>query len=71
LFKFVPSRPEECGMYWLVRRKDFDVKSWRPPCKYHRCAILDASTQQKITVRITLSDAKSALVWILTLILLA
>ena len=33
LFKFVPTRPEECGMYWLVRRKDFNVNTWRPPCK--------------------------------------
>ncbi|EAS01192.2 hypothetical protein TTHERM_00318550 (macronuclear) [Tetrahymena thermophila SB210] len=33
VFKFVPTRPEECGMYWLVRRKDFNVHKWRAPCK--------------------------------------
>ncbi len=31
--RFVPTRPEECGMYWLPRRKDFDVTKWRAPCK--------------------------------------
>lgn len=37
-FKFVPTRPEECGMYWLPRRKDFNVNKWRPPCKCnHTC----------------------------------
>lgn len=37
-FAFVPTRPEECGMYWLVRRKDFNVATWRPPCKCkHTC----------------------------------
>jgi hypothetical protein len=37
-FAFVPTRPEECGMYWLVRRKDFNVNTWRPPCKCkHTC----------------------------------
>jgi hypothetical protein len=32
-YKWVPIRPEECGMYWLPRRKDFKVAEWRPPCK--------------------------------------
>ena len=32
-FEFVPSRPEECGMWWLPRRKGFDVHSWRAPCR--------------------------------------
>lgn len=32
-FDFVPSRPEECGMWWLPRRKGFDVHSWRAPCR--------------------------------------
>ncbi|CAD8136860.1 unnamed protein product [Paramecium pentaurelia] len=37
-FQFVPSRPEECGMYWLPRRKDFNILTWRPPCKCnHGC----------------------------------
>ena len=33
MFRFVPTRPEECGMYWLPRRKDFDINKWRAPCK--------------------------------------
>ncbi|KAM3133845.1 hypothetical protein pb186bvf_014108 [Paramecium bursaria] len=38
IYKFVPIRPEECGMYWLPRRKDFNVTKWRPPCKCnHTC----------------------------------
>ena len=32
-FNFVPSRPEECGMWWLPRRKGFDVHAWRAPCR--------------------------------------
>ena len=32
-FDFVPSRPEECGMWWLPRRKGFDVRTWRAPCR--------------------------------------
>lgn len=32
-FKWIPRRPEEVGMYWLVRRKGFDVTKWRAPCK--------------------------------------
>lgn len=43
-FKFVPTRPEECGMYWLPRRKDFNVHTWRPPCKCkHHCEEHDAN----------------------------
>lgn len=33
-YRFVPSRPEECGMWWLPRRKDFKVAEWRAPCKF-------------------------------------
>jgi len=32
-YKYVPTRPEECGMWWLPRRKDFDVRTWRAKCK--------------------------------------
>ena len=32
-FEYVPSRPEEVGMWWLPRRKGFDVRKWRAPCK--------------------------------------
>lgn len=32
-FKYVPTRPEECGMWWLPRRKEFDVRTWRAKCK--------------------------------------
>ncbi len=32
-FEYIVSRPEECGMYWLPRRKGFDVRTWRAPCK--------------------------------------
>lgn len=32
-FKFVPTRPEECGMYWLPRRKEFKVSEWKAKCK--------------------------------------
>jgi predicted nucleic acid-binding Zn-ribbon protein len=28
-FRYAPTRPEECGQWWLPRRKDFDVKAWR------------------------------------------
>lgn len=32
-FKFIPQRPEECGMYWLPRRKGFKVSEWKAKCK--------------------------------------
>jgi hypothetical protein len=32
-FRYIPYRPEEVGEPWLVRRKGFDVKSWRAKCK--------------------------------------
>ena len=28
-FHYFPSRPEECGQWWLPRRKDFDLVAWR------------------------------------------
>lgn len=31
-FEFVPVRPEECGMWWLPRRPDFNVHTWEPKC---------------------------------------
>ena len=32
-FKFVPQRPEEVGEWWLVRRKEFDIRTYRVKCK--------------------------------------
>lgn len=32
-FQFIPRRPEEVGMHWLPRRKDFNINKWRPSCK--------------------------------------
>lgn len=32
-FKWIPQRPEECGMYWLPRRKDFKMSEWKAKCK--------------------------------------
>jgi hypothetical protein len=28
-YNYAPSRPEETGQWWLLRRKDFDIKSWQ------------------------------------------
>ena len=28
-FNYMPSRPEECGQWWLPRRRDFDLTAWR------------------------------------------
>lgn len=28
-FNYVPDRPEECGQWWLPRRKDFRIDEWR------------------------------------------
>jgi len=27
-FSYCPTRPEECGQWWLPRRRDFDVIAW-------------------------------------------
>lgn len=32
-FRFVPSRPEEVGMWWLPRRKDFCLSKWTVKCR--------------------------------------
>lgn len=32
-FAFVPSRPEEVGEFWLLRRPGYDPNSWRARCK--------------------------------------
>eukprot|EP00392_Amoebophrya_sp_AT5.2_P010921 g10991.t1 len=32
-FRFMPQRPEEVGEWWLVRRRGFDVRTWRAKCK--------------------------------------
>lgn len=32
-YDFVPQRPEECGMWWLPRRREFDIRTWRAPCR--------------------------------------
>ena len=32
-FRFVPQRPEECGQWWLPRRKEFKMSEWRAKCK--------------------------------------
>lgn len=32
-FRFVPQRPEECGMWWLPRRKNFKMSEWKAKCK--------------------------------------
>lgn len=32
-FRWVPQRPEECGMWWLPRRKGFKVSEWAVKCK--------------------------------------
>lgn len=28
-FRYAPTRPEECGQWWLPRRRDFNIKAWR------------------------------------------
>lgn len=28
-FQYIPDRPEECGQWWLPRRKDFNIADWR------------------------------------------
>ncbi|KAJ4461052.1 hypothetical protein PAPYR_2494 [Paratrimastix pyriformis] len=32
-FYFVPTRPEEIGEYWLPRRPEFNVATWRAKCR--------------------------------------
>lgn len=32
-FKFIPQRPEEVGEWWLPRRKEFDIRTYRVKCK--------------------------------------
>ena len=32
-FEYIPKRPEEVGDWWLVRRRGFNVHSWRAKCR--------------------------------------
>ncbi|VEL19515.1 unnamed protein product [Protopolystoma xenopodis] len=32
-FKFIPSRPEEFGEFWLPKRRDFDAAAYRAMCR--------------------------------------
>ena len=32
-FAFMPSRPEEVGDYWLVKRRGFNINTWRCKCR--------------------------------------
>ena len=32
-FAFVPARPEDVGEWWLKRRRNFDLSTWRAKCK--------------------------------------
>ena len=31
-FAYCPSRPEECGQWWLPRRKEFTIPEWQEVC---------------------------------------
>ena len=44
LFRFIPSRPEDVGEFWLKRRRNFDASKWRAKC---RCK--HAHTDHKVT----------------------
>lgn len=32
-FRFIPSRPEDVGEFWLKRRPNFDASKWRAKCR--------------------------------------
>lgn len=32
-YAFIPQRPEECGDWWLTRRRGFNVNNWKAKCK--------------------------------------
>lgn len=39
-YSYAPSRPEETGQWWLPRRSDFNLKSWRKVFAMLLCAFL-------------------------------
>ena len=34
-YNYCPFRPEECGQWWLPRRKDFNLLEWQKVVKYY------------------------------------
>lgn len=39
-YQYVPSRPEECGQWWLSRRGDFNLLDWRKVKLFSTCTAL-------------------------------
>ncbi len=36
-YQYSPCRPEECGQWWLIRRKDFNISTWMQVISYIYC----------------------------------
>ena len=46
-FSYIPIRPEEAGMGHLMRRKEFDIRTWSAPCKCKHGAASHGPVKQR------------------------
>lgn len=58
-YSYMPSRPEECGQWWLPRRRDFDLKAWRKRVQAHPDEYACIGCDLKITDHETLFETRS------------
>jgi hypothetical protein len=57
-YSYMPSRPEECGQWWLPRRRDFDLKAWRKRVQAHPEEYACIGCDLKITDHETLFETR-------------
>eukprot|EP01038_Epipyxis_sp_PR26KG_P006740 gene6740-9235_t len=57
-YQYIPSRPEECGQWWLPRRKDFDLVSWRNRIRQNPADYCCIGCNQKVSEHETLFETR-------------
>jgi hypothetical protein len=57
-FTYSPSHPEECGQWWLRRRRDFDIREWRKRVRLQPAEYACIGCNLKITDHETIFETK-------------
>lgn len=59
-YNYCPSRPEECGQWWLPRRKDFNLTQWRSRIRMNPHDYSCIGCELKVSDHETLFETRSA-----------